>query len=561
MKVTCGCCCTLLLAFVSFVALGQSNGQAATNNAMSTASPSMQDQMNDLARELRAIREENQQLKARLAHLEQNQVSAPAPASAPPPTAPPPAAALAKESATPPPWAENLMKNFTPFGELGLRYQGLFNHDGLPGLAGSSLYNHPEYMVRLGMKGQVMPRLSYTLRMSSGISTEGADPWMASADPGDRRFIGLDEYYITWQNYKSDTLNSFMFGGKLANVPGALGTTELLVDKDFGLNLFAHLSSYKLTNKTTASLLTSVGFVTNGGAVNTRALQPVVNGFPFNGVTSSINDINQYGAPRANAYVAQLRADHDISGSTHLHGSFGLVNVSHPNDVPLFLGATQLLGIDGLRLPNMPQGTSTNLPAVLPLDANGIVDTTNDNALATNLVKYGGASAFRILDTFGSVTLHADKKYPIKLYTDWSVNLGAGAYIAGPASGDDLTTPEGVKRLAQKRRDGLVMGFDIGSESAVHQYFFSYKFVLIGSEAMLTYVNDDQWHTNIRGHEFTWQYRVSPNVAPFFSLMVGQNYDARLVGFSSLARYPTQDLLPGMDPWMFRPRSGVIVTF
>jgi hypothetical protein len=553
MKVICGCCCALLLAFASSLAWAQSNDQSASNNAMSAASPAMQDQMNQLASELRAIREENQALKDRLARLEQSQSTAPAPAPPPPP------AMAAKETATPPPWAENLMKNFTPFGEVGIRYQGLFNGNGLPGHAGDNFFNRPEGMMRLGLKGQIMPRLSYVLRLSTGVSTEGGDPWIAFADPGDRRFVGVDEYYFTWQNYAGKTFNSFLFGGKLANVPGALGTTELLVDKDFGLHLFANLSSYKLTEKTTVSALTSVGFVTNSGANGGRFLQPVVNG-----LGGSINDINQYGPPRANAYVGQIRADHNWSSSTHLHGSFGLVNVSNPNDVPLFLGATGLIPIDGLRDPNLPQGTSTNMPRVLPLDANGFVDITG-NRLALALVgpkgQGDGASAFHILDTFGSVTLHADKKYPIRLFADWSVNLGAGDFIPGPASGNDLSTPAGTKRKAQQQRDGLVAGFDIGTESAVHQHFFSYKFVLIGSEATLTYVNNDQWHTNIRGHDFTYQYRVSPNVAPFFTLMVSQNYDSRLIGFSSLARYPTQNLAPGQDPWMFRPRGGVLVSF
>ena len=555
----CRSCCALLLMLAPCALRGQSSAPGAAASAANSSAPvGIQDQMQELAQELRAIRQENQELKERLARLEQNQGAAATPA--PPP--PPPQAAAAKETATPPPWAENLMKNFTPFGEVGIRYQGLFNHDGLPGHLGDNFYNRPEGMVRLGLKGQIMPRLSYVIRLSSGISTEGGDPWMAFADPGDRRFVGFDEYYFTWQPYAGKTFNSFMFGGKLANVPAALGTTELIVDKDFGLHLFANLSSYKVTDKTTFSLLSSLGFVTNGGANGGRFLQPVVNG-----LGGAINDINQYGAPRANAYVAQIRGDHALSASTHLHGSFGLVNISNPNDVPLFLGATGLLvpssgigGIDGLRVPNMPQGTSTNMPKILPLDQNGFVDITG-NALAASLVINGGASAFHILDTFGSVTLHADKKYPIRLFTDFSDNLGAGAYIFGPANSTDISTPAGVKRRAERGRFGLVSGFDIGSESTVHASFFSYKFVLIGSEATLTYVNNDQWHTNVRGHDFTWQYRVSPNVAPFFTLMVAQNYDARLIGFSSLARYPTSNLLPGMDPWMFRPRTGVLVTF
>lgn len=560
------CCCTLLVTFASLLLSAQSNAPASDPSTMSAGSAGVQDQMNELAQQLRAIREENQQLKDRLARLEQTQGAAPAPATPPPP----PPAAAAKETATPPPWAD-MMKNFTPFGEVGIRYQGLFNHDGLSGpqAISANFYNRPEGMVRLGLKGQIMPRLSYVIRMSSGISTEGGDPWIAFADPGDRRFIGLDEYYFTWQNYAGKTFNSFLFGGKLANVPAALGTTELIVDKDFGLHLFANLSSYKLSEKTTASLLTSLGFVTNSGANGGRFLQPVVNGFG-----GAINDINQYGPPRAQAYVAQIRGDHTLSASTHLHGSFGLVNVSNPNDVPLFLGATgwlQTIGlpaIDGLRVPNMPQGTSTNMPRVPILDSNNYAidvlqhpDQEIVYPLAQTLVLTGGASAFHILDTFGSVTLRGDQKYPIRLFADWSDNLGAGAYIPGPAGGLDLSTPAGVKKKAQQQRQGLVAGFDIGSESAVHQHFFSYKFVLIGSEATLTYVNNDQWHTNIRGHDFTYQYRLSANVTPFFTLMVGQNYDARLVGFSSLARYPTENLAPGMDPWMWRPRTGVIVTF
>lgn len=557
------CAVLLLLTITACLVPVQSQDSTQPGTAAQSSSAAVQDQVSELARELRAIREENQQLKDRLARLEQKEA-----APAPPPSPPPPKEAVAEPG--PPPWA-NIMKNFTPFGEVGIRYQGLFNHDGLPGPAGDNFYNRAEGLMRLGLRGQIMPRLSYVIRLSTGVSTEGGDPWIAFADPGDRRFVGLDEYYLTWQAYKGESVNSFMFGGKLANVPAALGTTELIVDKDFGLHLFANLSSYKLAEKTTVSLLTSVGFVTNGGAINVaRSLQPPVNGFG-----GAINDINQYGAPRAQAYVAQIRADHDVSASTHIHGSFGLVNVSHPTDVPVFLGATGLFtafgtGLDGLRVPNMPQGTSTNLPRVPTLDSNNYAidvtqtfnpDSSRNNPLALSLFSTGGASTFHILDSFGSVTLHADKKYPVRLFTEWSVNLGAGDFIAGPASGNDLSTPAGVKRRAQQQRDGLIVGFDIGTESAVHQHFFGYKFVLIGSEATLTYVNNDQWHTNIRGHDFTYQYRLSPNVAPFFTLMVGQNYDARLVGFSSLARFPTQNLLPGMDPWTWRPRLGVLVSF
>ena len=550
MKVAFCCRCASVLLLLTLIsssvaAQGQDPPQAST--------ATVQDQMNELARELHAIREENQQLKDRLARLEEKETAAPAPTPPPPP---PPAKALAESG--PPPWA-NLMKNFTPFGEVGIRWQALFNHDSLPGQ--TNYYNRPEGLLRLGMRGQITSRLSYVLRLSTGVSTEGGDPWIAYADPGDRRFIGLDEYYLTWQPIATKTTNSFMFGGKLANVPAALGTTELLVDKDFGLHLFANLSTYTLTPTDTVSLLSSVGFVTNQGAVTGRSLQPVVSSPPGTLAPSGlINDINQYGPPRANAYVAELAENHTVSSSTKLRGSFALINISHPNDVPLFLGATGLLGIDGLRLPNMPQGTSTNLPGILPLDANGIVKITG-NDLATNLVLHGDASAFRILDTFGSVTLHADKKYPVRFYLDWARNLAAGAFIPGPASGNDISTPAGLKNLAMHRRDGYVLGFDLGTESAVKQHFFSYKFVLIGSDTTLTYVNNDQWHTNIRGHDFTWQYRLTPNVAPFFTLMVAQNMDARLIGFSSLARYPVSDLLPGMDLWMFRPRAGILVTF
>lgn len=564
MKVTFPYRCAVLLLLTSMTPLVRAQDSSSASAAQSSSS-SMQDQMSELARELRAIREENQELKSRLAKLEQTQTPAPAPAPPPPP---PPKQAVAESG--PAPW-EGLLKNFTPFGEVGIRYQGLFNHDGLPGHAGDNFYNRAEGLMRLGLRGQVAPRLSYVLRLSTGVSTEGGDPWIAFADPGDRRFVGLDQYYLVWHAYKGESTNSFFFGGKLANVPAALGTTELIVDKDFGLHLFANLSSYKVAPKSTLSLLTSIGFVTNGGAINiARSLQPPVNGFG-----GAINDINQYGAPRAQAYVGQLRFDQDVSASTKVHGSFGFVNVSHPTDVPVFLGATGLFtafgtGLDGLRVPNMPQGTSTNLPRTPTFDANHYAidftqtfnaDGSRNNPLALSLFSSGGASAFHILDTFGSVTLHADKKYPVRLFTEWSDNLGAGAFIFGPASGNDITTDAGLKRRAQQQRMGIISGFDIGNEAAVHQHFFSYKFVLIGSEATLTYVNNDQWHTNIRGHDFTYQYRLTPNVVPFFTLVAAQNYDARLVGFSSLARFPTQNLTPGMDPWMFRPRFGVLVSF
>jgi len=78
---------------------------------------------------------------------------------------------------------------------------------------------------------------------------------------------------------------------------------------------------------------------------------------------------------------------------------------------------------------------------------------------------------------------------------------------------------------------------------------------------MLDYVNNDQWHTNIRGHDFTFEYLAGKNIMPFFTLMIGQNYDWRLPGFSSLATYAKRSLVPGEDPWMWRPRPGILFSF
>jgi hypothetical protein len=297
-----------------------------------------------------------------------------------------------------------------------------------------------------------------------------------------------------------------------------------------------------------------VGFVTNDGAnvvsALDRQLSPVVSG--VNG--GLISDVNQNGPPRANAYVAELAGDYQPSPSMKFRGSLGFVNISHANDVPLFEGATGLLGIDGLRLAGMPDGISTNLPKVLPTDSNGVVPIIG-NDLATALVNSRDASAYRILDTFGGITLRADQRWPIHLFGDWSHNIGAGDNLSGPAS------PGSYKALVRKRADGLVLGFDIGDIEKAGHFLAGYKFVMIQSDAMLDYVNNDQWHTNIRGHDFTFKYAQSKYITPFFTMVLSQNYDPRLVGFSSLATYPVRNLLPGENPWMWRPRAGILFTF
>jgi hypothetical protein len=345
-----------------------------------------------------------------------------------------------------------------------------------------------------------------------------------------------------------------MIAGKVANVPGATGTTELIVDEDFGLPLFANLSSYKFNSRAQMSLLTSIGFVTNDGANVVSALDRQLYP-PVSGVGGGlIGDVNQNGPPRANAYVAELAGDYQTSPSTNFRGSLGFVNISHANDVPLFEGATGLLGIDGLRVAGLPDGISTNLPAVLPVDSNGVVSIIG-TGLATALVNYRDASAYRILDTFGGITLHSDQRRPIHLFTDWTHNIGAGDNLSGPAS------PGSYKAMVRKRADGLVAGFDIGDIEKPGHFLAGYKFVMIQSDAMLDYVNNDQWHTNIRGHDFTFKYAQSKYITPFVTVVVSQNYDGRLVGFSSLATYPARDLRPGEDPWMWRPRAGVLFNF
>jgi hypothetical protein len=514
----------------------------------------LQSQMKDVLDEVRQLREENRALQKRVSDLEGakgEQAAArltnavleartPAPAPAP--------QTSAKSLAEAPPTFPMIQ----PFGEFGLRYEGLFNQGTPAGY--TNIENQPQVMGRFGIKGQINSRISYLMRLSTGISTIGADPWTSFADPGDRRFVGFDEYNVIISAFKGERLSSTIIGGKVANVPAAKGTTEMLVDEDFGLPMFAHLAGYNLNSKAKISLLTAIGFVTNDGAnvvdALDRQLYPVVGGYGG----GQISDVNQNGPPRANAYVAEVAGDYQPSPSVKLRGSFEFLNVSHANDVPLFEGATGLLGIDGLRLAGMPDGTSTNLPAVLPVDSNGIVSITGP-ALPTALVTYRDASAYRIVDGFGGITLRSNQRLPVRLFGEWSHNIGAGDNITGPA------TAGTVKALAQHRGDGLVLGFEVGDATVPGHFATGYKLVLIQSDAMLDYVNCDQWHTNIRGHDFTFKYSTGKYVTPFATLVVGQNYDGRLVGFSSLATYPARDLRPGEDPWMWRPRAGVLFTF
>jgi hypothetical protein len=544
----------------------QDNQQPALNGSTAPEStvpqsPSIEPQMRAVLDEVQQLREENLQLQKRVsnlegqdstqvaAHLTRAKLALTAPIAPPAPPPPPrnaPAGAKTMVSDVPGYPTVQL------FGTFGIRYEGLFNQGTPAGY--TNYFNQPEVLGRFGVKGQVGSRVSYLTRFSSGISTIGADPWISFADPGDRRYVGFDEYNATFAAVTGERYSQTIIGGKVANVPTATGTTELIVDEDFGLPLFANLSSYKFNSKTQLSLLTAVGFVTNDGANVVSALDrqfyPVVSGVGG----GQISDVNQNGPPRANAYVPELAADYHLSPATKFRASLGFVNISHANDVPLFEGATGLLGIDGLRLASMPDGTSTNLPAMLPVDSNGFVSIIG-NGLPTALVTYRDASAYRILNPFGGITLRADQRMPIHLFGDWSHNIGAGDNLSGPAS------PGTLKALARKRADGLVLGFDVGNIDKPGRFQVGYKFVMIQSDAMLDYVNNDQWHTNIRGHDFTFKYAQSDFITPFFSLVVSQNYDPRLVGFSTLATYPARDLLPGEDPWMWRPRAGILFNF
>jgi hypothetical protein len=570
----------------NLIAQGNQQSASSTSPAQELQSPSVSSQMQTVIDELRQLREENRQLQKRVSDLEQgkgnSQAAAPAAGTGPAVTTPAsssvaqgapaiPASPPVAQSAPPVPQSAPRERTkilaeipgaptVQPFGTFGIRYQGLFNQGTPDGY--TNYYNQPEVVGRFGVKGQIGSRVSYLMRFSTGISTIGADPWVSFADPGDRRYVGFDSYNVTFAAVKGERYNQTIIAGKVTNVPAARGTTELIVDEDFGLPLFANLSSYTFNSKTQLSMLTSIGFVTNAGAnvvsALDRQLYPVVSGVGG----GQISDINQNGPPRANCYLDELAVNYGASPSLKFRGSLGFINVSHANDVPLFEGATGLLGIEGLMLAGMPSGTSTNLPAMLPRDSNGFVSIiaavpggAQGSALETALVDYRDASAYRILDTFGSITLHADQARPIRLFGEWSHNIGAGDNIFGPAS------PGSVKALAQKRADGLVLGIDLGDIDAPRHFLVSYKFVMIQSDAMLDYVNNDQWHTNMRGHDFTFKYAQSKYITPFFTMVVGQNYDSRLVGFSTLATYPARDLLPGEDPWMWRPRAGVLFNF
>jgi len=530
---------------------------AAAQSSGAEANTSLQSQMQSVLDEIRQLRAENHQLQKRVADLEEqngaqaaahlskaaNEVAAPAQTAA---ALPPPPAAKAVESEMPG------FPTFQPFGTMGFRYEGLFDRDTPSGY--TNIYNQPQVLGRFGVKGQIGSRVSYLMQLSSGISTTGSNPWISFADPGDLRYVGFDAYNVALSAVRGERYNQTVIAGKVTNVPGATGTTELIVDEDFGLALFANLSSYKFNSKAQMSLLTSTGFVTNQGANVVSALDRQLYP-PVTGVGGgAIGDINQNGPPRAIAYVAELAGDYQASSSTKFRGSLGFVNISHANDVPLFEGATGLLGIDGLRVAGLPDGVSTNLPAVLPVDSNGVVSIIG-TGLETALVTSRDASAYRILDTFGSITLHADRGRPVRLFADWTHNIGAGDNLSGPAS------PGSYKALVRKRADGLVAGFDIGGIDKPGHVLAGYKFVMIQSDATLDYVNNDQWHTNIRGHDFTFKYAQSKSITPFVTVVVSQNYDARLVGFSSLATYPARDLLPGEDPWMWHPRAGVLFNF
>jgi TolA-binding protein len=512
---------------------------------------SIESQLQSVMSELQQLRQENRQLQSRISQLETSnsehvvQDSQAASSTQQAEAASPSKRAGVLGSETP------VYPTIKPFGQFGMQYMGLFNSDTPKGY--TNYYNQPQVLGRFGVLGQLSDRVTYLIRMSTGISTTGANPWISFADPGDRRYLGFDEYNVAFTAVKGKKYTQTIIAGKVADVPAALGTTQLLVGQDFGLPLIADLSNYKINDKAQVSFLASVGFVTNQGANVVdqfdRQLHPVVAG-----VGGLIDDINQNGPPRANAYLAQLRGDYTWSSSLKFHGSFGFLNISHVNDVPLFEGATSLNQINGLRLAGMPDGTSTNLPAQLPRDPNGFVSIIGPS-LPTALVTYRDASAYHILDTFGSVTMRADQRYPVRLFVDWSHNLGAGDSVPGPA------TPGSLKRLAQKRADGLVLGLDYGTQDKPKQLFFNYQFVLIQSDATLDYVNNYMWHTNIRGHDFLFKYALSKYITPFAALQISQNYDPRLVGFSTLATYPARNLQPGENPWMWWPQAGVMFNF
>ncbi len=473
--------------------------------------------------------------------------------SAPTDPAPP------QQAAAPNP-IEDQFRRFQFFGTFGMRYHGFFNRDTLPGLR--PITNRPEVMIRLGAAGQLHDRVFYRIRFTTGVTSNTTDSWVALADAASKRGVSFDQYNIAYLLQKGERFSQTIVAGKVTDIPTILGTSDLIFDEDFALSVLSNTIAYKVNNRATLTFLGGAGFGTNTGSdllnPNARRLNPPVS-IPPNPLLPSpnsglISDIAQDGSPRAIIYAGQVAGNFGLSKTTSLRTALTFINVAHVNDVATAVAATNLFGSDGARVAGLPDGFITNLPGVLPVDANGVVPITGV-AVPVALLTSQFASAYRLLDTYASLTLRVGSKWPLRLWGDYVRNLGAGDNIPGPA------TPGSLKQLARDRADGLVLGLDLGNLSKVGNFDFNYRYVLIESDATVASGNNDQWHTNIRGHDLRVRYNAAPNITPFFSIMVSQDYDPRLIGFSDLATFPVTNQAPGRNPTAFRPRAGILFTF
>jgi len=161
------------VALYPWTATGQavpsSSSAAAAQATANSSSPTLESQMQRVLEELKQLRQQNQDLQERVTELESVDGShnaahlASAVGAMKTPAAPAALPAPPQTSGNPPVAEVPSFPWIRPFGEFGIRYEGLFNEGTHSGY--SNLSNQPQVLGRFGIKGQIDSRVDYIVRV------------------------------------------------------------------------------------------------------------------------------------------------------------------------------------------------------------------------------------------------------------------------------------------------------------------------------------------------------------------------------------------------------------
>ena len=405
--------------------------------------------------------------------------------------------------------AEQLLGRFRFTGDVRVRGEGFYQNYSGCGAACTDRWR-PRIRARLSLDGKLGENFLGGIAIATGSVANGNPSYQDPVSTNEtmtsffeRKTIGLDRAYITWQPQNMKWLTAT--GGKFAfNWQKTVNT----FDNDVNPEGF----TVKLSKDFTHQILKNI------------TVQPLV---------LMYNEVG--GGPDSNAVGAQFLTRLQLGSRVTLTPSYMVLNWNGSDAI------AQAASPVTLPNPNTtPVGTPTSTPTTQP------VRVINANAMTNATAIVGtGAGQRRV---FVSDFMYSDLVLNMAVKTPWArfpVNM-IGEYennLRSRVAADSMWFFEGSIGQTRNKND-----FQVG-----------YSYAHIEQDAVISQFSESDYRapTNVGNHRMFFNYALSPSVTASYTLFVGRTLDTSL---QNAAR--TAGIAAGVrEPWLKRMQIDLVYKF